>query len=260
MNRSASKSNYWETCPKRTEKGGWGLSLTPKALQRSAIFTSTAASVWRTADGEYRLVSAQLDSGSDAAADRHAERGDHLWVRAPNLDDSARGAYLFNGAFGQYMLALPDLNALVVLFSGTSRLFAQGGVLDQVVAAWTGAKNEPLPPDERGLDALNRPLRAHGALPEPYFRAVEQPLSLAEFAVAAQRARIPRLRRTSAGFSRDSANVHNNFTFRTGAGRVFARRGRRARRRTGGGRKRAPHFICGKRIHGGARLPARGRL
>lgn len=203
---------YWETCPNGTEKGGWGLSLTPESVAKIGQLYLNRG-VWRTADGECRLVSARWiqEATRPQIGTPNGEitygYGHQIWMTA------REGAYLFNGAFGQYMLALPDLNALVVLFSGTSRLFAQGGVLDQVVAALDGAKSEPLPPDERGLDALNTTASALTVrYREPYFRAVEQPLSLAEFA-GRLNGRVYSFAPNIGGlFPVILQSVHNNFT------------------------------------------------
>ncbi len=153
------ESHYWETCPNGTEKGGWGLSLTPESVAKVGQLYLNKG-VWKTLFGEKRLLSEQwIEEATKPQIDTpHGEitygYGHQIWMTA------RKGAFLFNGAFGQYMLALPDLNAIVVLFSGTSRLFAQGGVLDYVTSAFDGIGNEPLPRDPRAEDAVETTIAA----------------------------------------------------------------------------------------------------
>ncbi|MEA5047541.1 MAG: serine hydrolase [Eubacteriales bacterium] len=203
---------YWETCPNGTEKGGWGLSLTPESVAKIGQLYLNQG-VWHTADGERRLISArwireatqpQIDTPKGEITYGY---GHQIWMTA------REGAYLFNGAFGQYMLALPDLNTLVVLLSGTSRLFAQGGVLDQVVAALEGASDLPLPTDERGLDSLRTTASALTVrYREPYFHVPEEALPLAEFAKRIQ-GRVYSFASNIGGlFPVILQSVHNNFT------------------------------------------------
>ncbi len=148
--------HHWETCPNGTEKGGWGLSLNMEDVAKiGQLYLNKGR--WETPDCVRQLVSErwiaeatqpQIDTPNGEITYGY---GHQIWMTAK------KGAFLFNGAFGQYMLALPDKNALVVLFSGTSRLFAQGGVLDQVTAALNTVQDAPLPklpPDEKGTEML----------------------------------------------------------------------------------------------------------
>jgi CubicO group peptidase (beta-lactamase class C family) len=128
------EAHPWETCPNGTEKGGWGLSLTMESAAKiGQLYLNKGR--WETEAGIRQLVSErwveqatrpQIDTPKGEITFGY---GHQIWMTA------RKGAFLFNGAFGQYMLALPDRNALVVLFSGTSRLFANGGLLDQLTAA-----------------------------------------------------------------------------------------------------------------------------
>jgi CubicO group peptidase (beta-lactamase class C family)/glycosyltransferase involved in cell wall biosynthesis len=160
------KSHYWETCPNGTEKGGWGLSLTTESVAKIGQLYLNKG-VWKTVFGEKRLLSEawiteaikpQIDTPNGEIAYGY---GHQIWMI------EREGAFLFNGAFGQYMLALPELNAIVVLFSGTSRLFAQGGVLDYVTAAFEGIGDKPLPRNPRGTEALKATLSTLSARNRP---------------------------------------------------------------------------------------------
>ena len=160
-------SHYWETCPNGTEKGGWGLSLTPESVAKIGQLYLNKG-VWHSFWGEKRLISEgwieeatrpQIDTQHGAITYGY---GHQIWMTARD------------GAFGQYMLALPDQNALVVLFSGTSRLFAQGGVLDYVSACFEGMGNEPIAVDPRAKDALKTTIGTLSARSRPPFYSAER--------------------------------------------------------------------------------------
>jgi CubicO group peptidase (beta-lactamase class C family) len=164
-------SHYWETCPNGTEKGGWGLSLTPESVAKIGQLHLNKG-VWKTAFGEKRLISeawiaeatkSQIDTPNGEITYGY---GHQIWMTA------RKGSFLFNGAFGQYMLALPELNVLVVLFSGSSRLFAQGGVLDYVSNAFQSAEEKPLRHDPRAQDALETTIGGLSSRSRaPFYRA-----------------------------------------------------------------------------------------
>jgi hypothetical protein len=115
------------------------------------------------------LISESWIDGGDKAADRHPAGeitygyGHQIWMTA------RKGAFLFNGAFGQYMLAIPDLDVIVVLFSGTSRLFAQGGVLDYVTNAFDGHRINRCRATRARQDALETTISALSARSRPPF-------------------------------------------------------------------------------------------
>lgn len=214
---------YWETCPNGTEKGGWGLSLTPESVAKIGQLYLNKG-VWHTPKGDVRLVPARwiADATQPQILTPHGEitygYGHQIWMTA------REGAFLFNGAFGQYMLALPDQNALVVLFSGTSRLFAQGGVLDQVTAALDSAGREPLPPDPMGADALHTTLSALSArYRAPFFNAAKGNVPLEEL-ISRLEGRVYLFEKNIGGiFPFILQSVHNNFT--TGLDQIVFSRG-----------------------------------
>ncbi len=203
---------YWETCPNGTEKGGWGLSLTPESIAKIGQLYLNKG-VWHTPQGDRRLISTHwIEEATRVQIDTPKGEitygyGYQIWMTA------RKGAFLFNGAFGQYMLALPDQNALVVLLCGTSRLFAQGGVLDQATAALDGIQNEPLPPDARGAEALQTTISALSVrYREPYFDAAGTRLLMDDFARRLD-GRVYSFSPNIAGlFPMILQSVHNNFT------------------------------------------------
>ena len=173
---------YWETCPNGTEKGGWGLSLTPESVAKIGQLYLNKG-VWNTPQGERRLVS---EAWIEAATQPQiaTPKGEITYGYGHQIWMTAReGSFLFNGAFGQYMLALPDLGVLVVLLSGSSKLFAQGGVLDYVTDALDDGAPSPLIPDPRAAEALQTTIASLSArYREPYFNAAVNRMPLFELA------------------------------------------------------------------------------
>ncbi len=143
----------WETCPKGTEKGGWGLSLTLESVAKIGMLYLNGG-VWDGEDGKKRLLSEEWVREATRPQIK-TPKGEITYGYGYQIWMTKRpGAFLFNGAFGQYMLAMPEHNAAVTLFSGTARLFAQGGVMDYIDAAFAGAQPEPLPENPEALSHL----------------------------------------------------------------------------------------------------------
>ena len=205
-------SHYWETCPNGTEKGGWGLSLTPESVAKVGQLYLNRG-VWKTLFGEKRLLSeAWIEQATRPQID--TPRGEITFGYGHQIWMTAReGAFLFNGAFGQYMLALPELNVIVVLFSGTSRLFANGGVLDDVNAAFEGVGEAALPRDPRAADALETTISALSArFRAPLYNLERRSVPLEELA-ARLIGRVYSFETNIGGFMPFILqSVHNNFT------------------------------------------------
>jgi len=209
------RRHYWETCPNGTEKGGWGLSLCMEDVAKIGQLYLNKG-LWETPDGVRRLVSErwiteatrpQIETPNGEITYGY---GHQVWMTA------RKGAFLFNGAFGQYMLALPDRNALVVLFSGTSRLFAQGGVLDQVTAALDTVQDDPLPklpPDKKGVKALRSTLDGLSVrYKRQYYKPVLRQIPIAALARRLD-GRVYSFPKNIGGlFPMILQSVHNNFT------------------------------------------------
>ncbi len=206
------EQHYWETCPGGTEKGGWGLSLTMESVAKiGQLYLNKGR--WSTKNGEKQLVSRkwieeatrpQIDTPNGEITFGY---GHQIWMTA------REGAFLFNGAFGQYMLALPDRNALVVLFSGTSRLFANGGVLELATAALDSAQDPPLPADRAGREALRVTLNSLSVrLRAPGYDPQRRSVPLRELAGALD-GRVYNFPKNAGGvFPMILQSVHNNFT------------------------------------------------
>lgn len=174
----------WETCPKGIEKGGWGLSLRLEDVAKIGLLYLQKGVY--TVDGKERRILSeswikeatrmQIETPNGECKDGY---GYQIWC-APYSN-----GYLFNGAFGQYMVALPDHNALVVLFSGSPLLFAQGNTAEYVQRCFENALNTPLPKDAAAQRALSsfllqlscrnkEELSSEGSMPMPFQWVSEQ--------------------------------------------------------------------------------------
>jgi|GEM_PF-40297 len=138
------KNASWETCPLGTEKGGWGLSLALEDVAKIGLLYLQKGR-WNAGGEERQLLSAhwveeatrvQIDTPNGECRDGY---GYQIWI-AP-----VESGFLFNGAFGQYMVALPRQKALVALFSGSGNLFAQSNTMAYVKRCLLIASGAPIP-------------------------------------------------------------------------------------------------------------------
>lgn len=218
------RSFDWETCPRGVEKGGWGLSLALEDVAKLGRLY-LAGGTWETGKGRVLLLapewiaeatSVQIDTPGGECTNGY---GYQIWM-APRA-----GGFLFNGAFGQYMLALPDLDVVVAVASGTSRLFAQGNLMQYVDDAFAACQGGPLPEDAAAHAALNETLaRLSVQKRAPFFDA-----NIAEAPLAALAShldgRVYTFDKNIAGlFPTNLMSVHNNFSPGL-AHLVFRRRG-----------------------------------
>ncbi|HWR22984.1 MAG TPA: glycosyltransferase [Feifaniaceae bacterium] len=144
----------WDTCPMGTEKGGWGLTLRLEDVAKIGLLYLQNGKY--TVNGEERRLLSedwvkestrvQIETPNGECKDGY---GYQIWC-APHP-----GGYLFNGAFGQYMLALPQQDALVVLFGGSPLLFAQTDTMEYVYRCFPNANHAPLPKNPAAQRALS---------------------------------------------------------------------------------------------------------
>lgn len=154
----------WEVCPLGTEKGGWGLSLLMEDVAKIGLLYLQKGKY--LVHGEWKqLISSQwiseatrkqIETPQGECKDGY---GYQIWM------GSASGSYLFNGAFGQYMLALPEANTLFVMFSGCSRLFADGDLMRYALDCLNNAAPQALMENPRGQRVLQNTLSMLSTLP-----------------------------------------------------------------------------------------------
>ena len=201
----------WDTCPMGTEKGGWGLALKLEDvakigllyLQKGRYVVNGEERELLSEDWIKESTRVQIETPNGECKDGY---GYQIWC-APYP-----GGYLFNGAFGQYMLSLPKHNALVVLFSGSPLLFAQSETMDYVYRCFQNAEDVPFPKNPAAQRALSSFLSElscrnkedaapNGCMPMP-FNWVREQLSGNTYSFAANKAGI---------FPFVLQSIHNNF-------------------------------------------------
>lgn len=112
---------YWETCPRGTEKGGWGLYIHPTDMAKLGQLVMQGG-VW---DGRRLLSEEWITRATAKHMITPAEYGDynygyHIWV---SRGDGNR--FLFNGMFGQNVLGFRNNGILLVCHAGNNELFQQ---------------------------------------------------------------------------------------------------------------------------------------
>ncbi len=157
---------HWETCPLGVEKGGWGLWLTLEEMAKLGQLMLRGGR-WE-ADGESRQLlpeawvrrmrEKKIYTESGVCRDGY---GYQVWLCPFD------GAYQFNGAFGQYVVILPEQDMVVALLSGERNMFATGGVIREIGRAFANEKLSGRAAPGTGAIRLARELRTLRALPGP---------------------------------------------------------------------------------------------
>lgn len=149
------KKPGWETCPKGISVGGWGLSLRTEDISKFGQLMLQKG-MW---NGKQFISEAwveeasgfQTSNGSNPESDWEQGYGYQFWQCRNN-------AYRGDGAFGQYCIVMPRQDAVVAITSGSDDM---QGILNVVWDILLPAmKEEVLPPDESGLEELNRKLNS----------------------------------------------------------------------------------------------------
>lgn len=154
------ESYAWETCPRGVEKGGWGLALTIEdAAKLGELYRR--GGTWNEGGTEVRLLSEEwvreatrLQIETPNGENKHGY-GFQIWM------NELPGAYLFSGAFGQYVVVLPQFDAVVVLFSGSSKLFVNSMLQEAIVKLFeTGSKIGAVKMDPEAQERLENVVSA----------------------------------------------------------------------------------------------------
>lgn len=154
-------SHHWETCPKGMEKGGWGLNLCIEDLAKIAQLYLNRG-VW---NGRRLLSEEWIDAATSPQIPtpngemRHGY-GYQIWM-------SGGGAYQFNGAFGQYAVIFPQYDAVAVIYSGSTQLFAKTSLMQLLDSCFWACSDRELAPYPPGYDSLKAYLAKLVFSPEP---------------------------------------------------------------------------------------------
>ena len=171
---------YWEKCPKGIEKGGWGLFIRPEDMAKIGWMVMSKGR-WNgrqivSESWVEQATSRQVETPRDLCA---YDYGYQIW--------SGRGepSFLFNGMFGQNVLAFPDTGMIAVTNAGNDELF-QGSGFFTTTTKYFGSGYTPdaaaLEQDDEGMASLKRCLREIKELPpEPHGNVADEPAKKRSF-------------------------------------------------------------------------------
>ena len=142
-------ANYpWEACPMGTEKGGWGLSLCIEDLAKIAqLYLNKGEWNGRRLLSEEWIDMATSPQIATPNGEINQGYGFQIWM-------NANGVYQFNGAFGQYAVMFPHINAAAIIFSGSNQLFAKTSLMQALSSCLWSAADSPLPEYPEGYKRL----------------------------------------------------------------------------------------------------------
>ncbi len=111
---------YWEKCRKNIEMGGWGLYMLPEDMAKIGILVLNGGKY----NGEQLIPESYI---KEAITPKMFPKGNgdfaygyHIWV------GKSVKSFLFNGMFGQNMLAYPENNIIIVSNASNAETFQQG--------------------------------------------------------------------------------------------------------------------------------------
>ncbi|MBQ9832193.1 MAG: serine hydrolase [Clostridia bacterium] len=137
-------SYEWEKCPKGIEKGGWGLSLTLEdAAKLGQLYLNGGNWNGKQLISENFIKEATRSQIKTQNEQARYGYGYHIWT------DEQHSSYQFNGAFGQYVIVIPEFDAVAAIFSGNESLFSESQLLSLFHDCF--ALSSPLPLEEDAL-------------------------------------------------------------------------------------------------------------
>jgi CubicO group peptidase (beta-lactamase class C family) len=158
----------WESNPEGINTGGWGLRIKTEDLAKLGQLYLQKGK-W---NGKQILPEKWV---KEATSLKIYQNPDMSGAKRDSSDDSVQGycyqfwlarnnSYMANGAFGQFILVMPEKDAIVVFTAESSDMW---GELDMVWKyLYPGIKDEPLPEDEKSVSVL-KGILASLALPVP---------------------------------------------------------------------------------------------
>lgn len=143
----------WESDPDGINVGGWGLSVTTEDISKLGQLYLQKGK-W---NGEQLVTEAwveeatsfQTSNGSNPDSDWEQGYGYQFWRCRHNF-------YRGDGAFGQYCIVMPELDAVLAITSATSDMQAILNIVWEHLLP--GIKESTLPPDDDGFKLLNERL------------------------------------------------------------------------------------------------------
>ena len=150
----------WETCPRGINTGGWGLALRTEHVAKFGQF-NLQNGVW---NGRQILPAAWVREATTFKIQQPAAKGADLEKLKMNSDWHQGYCYQFwrcrhnafrgDGAFGQFMIVMPDQQAVIAITSQSADMQGELNLVwDHLLP---GIKETALPADQEAHSRLNR--------------------------------------------------------------------------------------------------------
>lgn len=165
---------HWETSPEGIEDGGWGLYLRREDVAKIGQLYLDGG-VWkgkRLLSGDW-ITAATRPLVPTSPGNGIFDYGLHMW------SGRDRTCFLFNGMFGQDMLAFPESDILIVTNGGLEQLFQQSVYYDILLKYFGDEYPDALPRDRKGGGILRRQIDVLAAVEPkatPLDRLLRKPL------------------------------------------------------------------------------------
>jgi hypothetical protein len=157
----------WETCPRGINVGGWGLSVQTEALAKVGELYRQKG-VWQgrqllAAQWVEEATTFKIQQPLPAKPSRPNDQNDWLQGYCYQFWRCRHHAFRGDGAFGQYMIVMPDQDAVVAI---TAEVSDMQGELDLVWQHLLPAmKPQPLPRDAQSQAELRQTLASLALTP-----------------------------------------------------------------------------------------------
>ena len=165
----------WETNPEGINTGGWGLRLKTEDLAKLGLLYLQKGKY----NGKQILPEEWVEKATSL---KIYQNPDMTQARRDSSNDSVQGycwqfwraknnSYMANGAFGQFILIMPEKDAIVVFNAESSDMWGELGMVWDYI--YPGIKDEALPEDAQSLAEL-RKKSASLSIPPPPARRNEE--------------------------------------------------------------------------------------
>ncbi len=124
------KRVFWESCPQRITKGGWGLFMRPEDMAKiGQMYLDNGKWKGRTIIPRQWIVeSTAWQVETDSEDSKHY--GYQIWI-----NDDRKASYAFNGMLGQNVFVYPDVDMVVVTCGGNAEIF-QTSAMANIIREW----------------------------------------------------------------------------------------------------------------------------
>ena len=144
---------HWETSPEGIEAGGWGLYLCREDTAKLGLLYLNGG-LWQ---GKRLLSERWVKQAVTASVSTPESCGDfdygfHIWVGRTHR------SFLFNGMFGQDMLAFRDSRTLIVTNGSLEQIFQQSVYYEILARYFASASDRSLPKNPQAAKRLARQL------------------------------------------------------------------------------------------------------